>query len=358
MALKQILQTKLKRLKLGYDIAHVKVPQTIVIFVTNQCNFKCGHCFFHESINADQTDLTLKEYMQIADCFRENTSLIITGGEPFLRPDLPDIIEIFARSKKVTGISINTNAFFEEKIISFLGKFKKPNHLSLRIQVSLDGFEKTHDSIRGVKGAFSSAVKMMKTISSQYKDVGVIASSTIHKKNIEEILELSEYLKNEGIRHKYTVMRGNSFSTFGLEEKIMSSSDPLNDELSLTSDDICNFVRQCKEKRVASLTNYQELKLKVIAEILRQKRRVIPCYAGIFDGVIYANGDMSFCEQIVPVGNLRSFSYDLSRMWASEEAVEMRKKITKCACIHGCNMSTSIGKNSFSRIDFPGLDWE
>lgn len=346
----RVIRSKFRQLKLRLDLVRLKNPENIVLFVTNRCNLKCRHCFYSESVNKGKIDeLSLEEYGQIASSIKSPVSLNITGGEPFIRKDFLEVIDTFARTMMVKGISINTNGTMSDRIISFIIGFKQRHNIPVRLQVSIDGFGETHDRIRGANGAYASATELIRSISSRFKDVNVMASSTLNKRNLYEVVELSKHFEGEDIQHKFSVIRGNSFSTFGLRKSIISRSEPLEPGLALTADEIYEFIKRCKDERIRSLTCYRETMLQVMAETLHLKKRVIPCYAGSFDGVIYANGDVSLCEQVVPLGNLRKFNYDLGKIWNSNAAVKMRREIEKCACIHGCNISTSIGKNGIIR---------
>jgi hypothetical protein len=51
---------------------------------------------------------------------------------------------------------------------------------------------------------------------------------------------------------------------------------------------------------------------------------------------------VSFCELSKPFANIREFDYDFSGLWNSEDAAKMRKLISRCCCIHGCNLTTGL----------------
>src|SRR3989344_1433723 len=73
-----------------------KNPQSMIVFVTSRCNARCGFCFFWREIEEKQKfELTLEEYEKIAKNYGDLIQLSLTGGEPFLRNDLYDIMKVF-----------------------------------------------------------------------------------------------------------------------------------------------------------------------------------------------------------------------------------------------------------------------
>ena len=69
---------------------------------------------------------------------------------------------------------------------------------------------------------------------------------------------------------------------------------------------------------------------------------MLNCKAGKLDGIIYPSGDVSFCEMIIPFANLRDYKFNMFRLWNSNKANQMRKKISNCFCTHSCNLISSI----------------
>jgi hypothetical protein len=71
----------------------------------------------------------------------------------------------------------------------------------------------------------------------------------------------------------------------------------------------------------------------LVKRILRERRQVIPCYAGIASAQIAPNGDVWMCcVKAEPVGNLREVDYDFSKIWLSERAKSIRQRIKNGDC--------------------------
>ena len=100
-------------------IGSLTTPTAIILYVTNRCNLKCDHCFYWDSLNKDSYELSVEEISKIVDSLQHLISLSLTGGEPFLRKDLSEIVEIFVRKGKVKEIGIASNGFMSNAIVSF-----------------------------------------------------------------------------------------------------------------------------------------------------------------------------------------------------------------------------------------------
>lgn len=119
--------------------------------INNECNLNCKHCRVSEK--NDHEKLSLKEAKQLLSEIWYNgiTMLNLSGGEPFLRKDLFDILDY---TKKFEDIVITTNGTLLDE-----QKCKKlANYLNVRLSISLDGLEETHDKFRQKKGAFQKVI--------------------------------------------------------------------------------------------------------------------------------------------------------------------------------------------------------
>lgn len=126
------------------------------IRVTKACNLRCPHCYASGGV-ALKNELKLPEMKSIIDQIAELKALHIfyTGGEPFMRRDLVEILKY--TDKKGLGILISTNGQLVDQEI-----LKKLKGLNIKLfQISIDGTQKIHDTIRG-KGVWEKAVQNLK----------------------------------------------------------------------------------------------------------------------------------------------------------------------------------------------------
>lgn len=161
-------------------------------FVTNNCNLSCNHC----GVSANDIkfkNLTLEEFANIIPDLRKiGTEYIsLSGGEPFSRKDIFDIIAVLKICEfKVSAV---TNGF------NFKKNKKKLSEYPLNsIMISIDGLEETHNKIRGSKNSFQEAISAIEVS----KEVGinvVNVHTCVYPENFGELEKLRELFFSKGI---------------------------------------------------------------------------------------------------------------------------------------------------------------
>jgi len=89
-----------------------QLPSYFIFYPTSRCNLSCSHCFYHDSLNKKFNELSIEEINKFTKTMDPLLHLIITGGEPYLREDIDEIVKIFYENTKVPIISIPSNGFF------------------------------------------------------------------------------------------------------------------------------------------------------------------------------------------------------------------------------------------------------
>lgn len=334
-----------KKRKIGF----LKTPTAIILYVTNKCNLRCGHCFYWQSLNQQSNELNLNEIDRIANSLQHPVTLSLTGGEPFLRVDLRQLIDIFVKTRKVKEIGIASNGFITDEIVSFCDHFcQEHKDIPLSIQISIDGMESIHDSIRKTKGSFKHAlltIERLLKIQIQYNSLSVSAGIAVQKKNFEEIPKMIDLLGSKGVELRINLIRGETSGTFGITNDDSSHINPKegNDiALDLKEMRFLYSILCSKNEMYHFWTKRHKMIYEICMQVFETKKKAVDCYAGTIDCVIYSNGDVSFCELTKPVGNLRDFGCNLEKLWSNSSAHTMRLKVKKCFCIHGCNITTSL----------------
>ena len=331
---------------------HLKTPVALIFFVTSRCNLRCSHCFYWRELNtASEEELSINEIRKIAHSFEHPVSLSLTGGEPFLRRDLKEIIEAFHEGCGTHEAGIATNGTLETSTVETVRSILDEGLLSnLSVQISLDGLEKTHDAIRGIKGSFEKAVSTLKAlgkIKKRYPDFYLKTALSIQKRNVSEIKAFVEYLLPLNIPLRFNIVRGGSFGVFNLPKSAYSGFDPKDETGSFLSlDEIKATYAWLKNKSDQSAFHFwpgrQQKIWELSIKMLEEGRSEMPCYANTMESVLYANGDVAFCELSKIYGNIREHDYDFKKIWKCEKADKMRKLISCCCCIHGCNLTTGL----------------
>ncbi len=192
-----------------YRLHGRRLPTFLVYQFTGACNSRCTMCSIWKQ--PAQPELGVA---QIADAFCQPVFsqlrwVNLTGGEPFLRNDFAAAASAVAKLPAVEGIAVPTNGFLTEKVLKDTGDVLKSLRKGqfLSVTVSIDGFEKTHDRIRGVKGAYSRAIATLEglqKIGDRRLSVGV--QPTISSQNIGEIGRFHAFIKRKSGKVGYAVM--------------------------------------------------------------------------------------------------------------------------------------------------------
>ena len=324
-------------------------PIYLIFNVTDRCNASCPMCFAWKYLNKNTNkELKLEEIKKISSSLGNIEWLLVSGGEPFLRKDLAEIIEVFYKQNKVRRVTIPTNAILTKKLESDIRSMsKKCPGLKIVISLSIDGVGKEHDTIRGFSGNFKHLETTYKTLTKlkkSLKNLSINMNTCLSNKNMSKLDKLLEHCSKDFPNidfHGFELLRG--------VPKDNSFEAPLVREYRIALTKIKKYWRGLKFynmglNKVLKATKILARDLEL--EILSKGRRT-PCFAGSIVGVIYATGDVSLCELWPPVGNLRDTNYNFSKVWFNENAEKQRKKINErldvCGqCTHSCFVSSAI----------------
>ena len=312
-------------------------PRELTLFVTSQCNAKCGHCFYWQGLN-QPTDLSLDEIRALSRTLGKLDKLLITGGEPFLRRELPEIIHHFFKHNDLNFVSIPTNGLLPRLIANQTRRILQgADGRTVNVSISLDGFGVVHDNLRGVPGNFEKAVgtyRELRELQRSYTNLSLRVNSVVMNATadgIDDLIEELPRLMPEINTPALTLLRGS----------------PLDKSLLLPDIDRLKELHRHKSARTPGkqpflwrLADWATYTLSL--EILKKDTQVVPCEAGRVLGVVEADGTVKHCELLPPIGNLRQQTFN--EIWNSADAQRARQKIVnkECRCTHECNLFPSI----------------
>jgi MoaA/NifB/PqqE/SkfB family radical SAM enzyme len=239
----------------------------------------------------------------------------ITGGEPFLRKDIEDIVEKSLQKSK--RLVISSNGYFTDRILNLFERF---GHQSLGIRISLEGLPAANDELRGMKNGFDHGLRTLINLHDMgIKDIGF--GITVSDRNADDMIELYRLANSMGIEFA-TATTHNSFyfhtqkNHYTNKEKIAGAFESLAVEL-LKTKKIKNWFRA-----------YFNMGL---ARKVRGQERVLPCEVGSdmffidpFGNVMPCNGS----DQPLIMGNLHKHNFD--EIWNSPEADKVRSQVAHC----------------------------
>jgi len=324
-------------------------PLSLVHFLTDRCNARCPHCFvdFTDPVPADKL-LSLDEIRGLTKTMGSSLyNVNLTGGEPFLREDLFEIVSAYFANTTVKSIVITSNGTLVAAVRSFVDKFARSGIKGrIKLSFSLDHVEDRHDALRNVKGAFTSVLESYRIVEG-CRDGRIMPdiALTVTPYNYQDIVALHASLKGRGIRHFSAILMREAGAVNRIADKsaVFSAYDQLAsrieaDERSYpASHRLQETIRRAKNALVKD----------IYSAIYCAPRHQVACSAGSLFGVIYPGGDVYPCEVLDSdycFGNVRDTGLNFMRLWRSEQAVSARalQLRSSCSCTYECAWSVNV----------------
>src|SRR5260370_24142125 len=121
-------------------------PVVLNILVTSVCDMRCTHCFFTDELDdrpRKKLQMKAQEIDRIAETLGGNLGvLILAGGEPFTRKDLPEIVNSFYRHNNLESVYVMSNGQIQKRIFPHVKRimYEGP-HLNITVSLGIDGLE-------------------------------------------------------------------------------------------------------------------------------------------------------------------------------------------------------------------------
>ena len=335
--------------KLAYrGLVPAPTPITLTFSVTNRCQSRCQTCRIWELYRAHPErladELTLSEIERIFQGIGHIYFFNVSGGEPFLRDDLADIMALAMRHLTPRVLHAPTNALAPERVESITarvlqGMSETGYDAPLTVKPSLDGIGEEHDRIRGVPGNFSrfeETVARLMALQRRYPQLHVEVGTVISRANMGDVDAIAAYVHTLGVESYRNEIAEQRAEFFNL-------GDPITPSATEYEELVKGFARRIREntagkRDLAKMTESLRLVYyEYAARILREGRQVLPCHAGITNAHINPYGQVWPCCVLgydQPMGELREVDYDFQRVWQSTQASRVRAyiKARKCAC--------------------------
>ena len=302
------------------------------VIVTYRCNAKCTMCNRYKVPSKPEEELSVEAISKLPEMYFTN----ITGGEPFIREDLKDIVrELYKKSERIV---ISTNGFFTDRIVDLCKEFPQ-----IGIRISIEGLEQTNNEIRGLDDGFNRGYTTLKTLVDMgMKDVGF--GMTVQDKNAPDLVALYDISDELGMEFA-TASLHNSFY-------FVESNNIIHDRLAVAQsfEDLINrlLASNSPKKWFRAYFNHG-----LINYIFSQKR-LLPCDMSFDTFFVDPYGDVMPCngtKEKEVMGNINAQTWD--ELWNSEEAEAVRRKV-RC-CDRNCWMIGSVSPAMHKYIWKPAL---
>ena len=175
--------------KSSSEIPVMRTPRSVDLEITSRCNLRCSYCYFFDNPEITYEDLPTEEWLQFIDEMRQCAvmDVCLAGGEPFMREDLPELLEAIVKNRMRFSL-VSNGTLINDQLAENINKTKRCNS----VQVSIDGSNaKVHETSRG-KGSFDRAVRGIKIL--QKHKVPVTVRVTIHSHNVHDLENTAHFL--------------------------------------------------------------------------------------------------------------------------------------------------------------------
>jgi MoaA/NifB/PqqE/SkfB family radical SAM enzyme len=279
------------------------------VIVTYRCNARCTMCNRYKAPSRPDEEISLETIKKLPKMYFTN----ITGGEPFIREDLPDIVrELYKKSDRIV---ISTNGYFTDKIIALAEEFPE-----VGIRVSIEGLEQTNNEIRGLPDGFNRGYSTLKKlVEMKHPDVGF--GMTVQDRNAPDLVPLYK-LSNELGMEFATASLHNSF--YFVEAKNIIHDRPM---VAKNFEDLINELLRSNEPKKWFRAYFNH----GLINYIYGQPRLLPCNMAFDTFFIDPYGDVMPCNGTKDkkvMGNLNDQSWD--ELWGSEQAEAVRAKVRHC----------------------------
>ncbi|MDD5773555.1 MAG: radical SAM protein [bacterium] len=340
-------------------LLHFKAPAYLIFHVTYRCNSKCSFCFNWKLLNRPEhnKEMSLNDIEKLARNFPYLMQLTLSGGEPTLRDDLPDICYLFIRFSKVNIITIPTNGLNPGRTLKILKNIcRRLEKTHLRIVLTINGPESLHDNLSGVPGAFQQVMKTFKGLVSlrqEYNNITIDVVTVLTKINCSFIPEIAGFVRNhlDINTHTLILVRGDIPNP---EYKEIAPKTYLS-----CSKIINNTYKSNPNKPFSGILKViSELNTDIVYRTITSNHAQLPCLAGKKLIVVNPEGIVMPCEYLnKPFGDLKKTNFDLKKIINCSQVKEILKHIQKSGCY--CHWECSTQANIFyNPAVWPKIIWK
>src|SRR3954463_13566923 len=180
-------------------------PVFLNILVTSVCDMRCTHCFFTEELDdrgRKKLQMKADEIAKISETMGGNLGvLILAGGEPFTRKDLPEIVRAFYENNRLESVYLMSNGQIQKRIIPDVSRIlEECPDLNVTVALGIDGLKNQHEKIRQKAGSWDIAIdtaRQLQQIKKEYGRLDIQTCTCFMHSNQDTIFERYDFLEHE-----------------------------------------------------------------------------------------------------------------------------------------------------------------
>lgn len=286
----------------------------VAVMPTYRCHSRCQMCHIWKHPSRVEDEITLEHINRLPQGFAR---INIGGGEPTLRADIVEIVDIL--SKKTSHLEMSTTGYLTDRLVSIVKK-----HPDIRIRISLEGLPKKNDEIRGLKNGFDRAMRSILRLKELgAKDVGF--AITISHRNSDELVDLYHLCAYMGIEFAQCVVH--DAWQFRIPDNVIKEKEKVVNEIK-------RFIRELllsrrKEPFLRVKDWFRAYVNRGFINFVRGDKRLLPCGAGTDIVFIDPYGDVYPCNALKEsMGNIKNFGFE--EIWNGPPARRVREIVSTC----------------------------
>ncbi len=323
-----------KGLLSNFNLLHQ--PYKLTFAVTYHCTYKCVHCSIWKKKPINE--LKLDEIQEFAHKSNFFSWLNITGGEPFLRKDISDIIQAFyENSRGLYLLNLTTNGFNSDLIAQKMAEIVQYKIPRVVLTISLDGDEKKHEEIRGAPNSYMRVIELFKSIrrmKKDYKNLDTYFGYTSTPSNVGEfektylaVKQLVPDITPRDIHVNLFHYSSHYYDNINGSERIsplyiQKTAEELQEMIRLRGPGGLNLLNFLENRYLKRGIKYVKTKSTPLSCKALQASSFLDSCGNIFPCIIYDN-----C-----VGNIRDYDYDLKKLLSSSNTKKMQNELGRLSC--------------------------
>lgn len=290
-------------------------PRNAIVAVTLNCNARCTMCDIWQ--NDMHGEIAPEVFGRLPPSLQD---VNISGGEPFLRRDLPEILAAIKRTNPRARLVISTNGFQPTKTKQMLPEILAADP-KIAVRVSIDGMHDTHDAVRGIPNGFQKCVQTLDLCrEAGVSDLGI--GFTLLEQNVGELGDVHRFAEDRRLQLSITVATDSTIY-FGENKESMrpQSSHAVRQAFSRVID---TQLRKWDLKE-----NFRGWFNRTLMQYHETNKRPFTCdgASGFFYMDSFAN--IYLCHILnVRIGNLVQQTWE--ELWSSAEATQARDIAAHC----------------------------